>query len=160
MRVWSLLCSWTPAPLHRWRILWLRVFGAKVSWSAYVYGNCTIWAPWHLTMDKHATLAPRVDVYNIAPITLGEKVVVSQGAHLCTGTHDHRNPAFPLYSKPIVIGRRAWVCAGAFVGPGVTVGDGAVLAARGVTFKDLNAWTVYMGNPAQVHGQRPVIHDR
>jgi putative colanic acid biosynthesis acetyltransferase WcaF len=48
-----------------------------------------------------------------------------------------------------VIEPQAWVAAEAFVGPGVTVGEGAVLGARGVAFKALEPWTVYAGNPAQ-----------
>lgn len=156
---WLLLARWTPPPLHRWRIGVLRAFGAEVDWSAYVYPNVTVWAPWNLHMARHATLGPGATVYNIAPVRIDEKAVISQQAHLCTGTHDHRDPAFPLYARPIRIGRRAWVCASAFVGPGVQVGEGAVLAACGVTFKALAPWTVYLGNPAVVHGQRPEIHD-
>lgn len=153
---WLGFAAWTPPPFRKWRVLWLKLFGANVSWQASIYGSARIWAPWNLTMDAYATLGPRVEVYNIGQISLGEKAIVSQGAYLCTGTHDHRDPAFPLYAKPITIGRRAWVCADAFVGPGASLGDGAVLAARGVTFKPLDAWTVYQGNPAVAVGERPL----
>jgi putative colanic acid biosynthesis acetyltransferase WcaF len=80
---------------------------------------------------------------------------VSQGAHLCTGSHDIVDPNFPLVTKPIIIEAYAWIAAEAFVGPGVTVGEGAVLGARGVTFRDLSPWTVYVGNPAKPVHQRP-----
>lgn len=156
---WLILARWTPPPMHRWRIAVLRVFGADVDWEAYIYPNVKVWAPWNLSMARHATLGPGVTVYNIAKVSLDAKAVVSQQAHLCTGTHDHRDPAFPLYARPIHIGRRAWICASAFVGPGVTVGDGAVLAACGVAFKELTAWTVYRGNPVMPISQRPPIHD-
>jgi 2-polyprenyl-3-methyl-5-hydroxy-6-metoxy-1,4-benzoquinol methylase len=79
---------------------------------------------------------------------VGRYAVVSQGAHLCTGTHDIHRASFQIYAKPIRIGAYAWVCAEAFVGPGVTVDEGAVLAARAVAFQNLEAWTVYVGNPA------------
>lgn len=156
---WLLLARWTPPQAKRWRIALLRAFGAKVSWQANVYASVKIWAPWNLEMAPLAALAPGVEVYNIAPVSIGEKVVISQGAYLCTGTHDHRDPAFPLYARPIAIGRRAWVCAEAFVGPGVIVGEGAVLAARAVAFKPLAAWTVYQGNPAVAVNTRPEIRD-
>jgi putative colanic acid biosynthesis acetyltransferase WcaF len=152
---WLLLARWTPPQARLWRLALLKAFGAQVSWRANVYPSVKIWAPWHLEMAPLAALAPRVEVYNIAPISIGEKAIVSQGAYLCTGTHDHRDPAFPLYARPIQIGRRAWVCAEAFVGPGVIVGEGAVLAARGVSFKPLAAWTVYQGNPATAVNTRP-----
>lgn len=157
---WALLARWTPPGLHKWRIGLLRLWGARVAWSAYVYPSVDIWAPWHLEMDNYATLGPRLTCYNIAPVRIGERAVVSQGAHLCTGTHDYRDPAFPLVARPIAIGRRAWVCAEAFVGPGVHVGEGAVLSARGVAFADLRQWTVSMGNPAAFVRERALIQDR
>lgn len=154
---WLLLARWTPPQARLWRLALLRAFGAKVSWQANVYASVKVWAPWHLKMAPLAALAPGVEVYNIAPVSIGEMVVVSQGAYLCTGTHDHRDPAFPLYARPIAIGRRAWICAEAFVGPGVIVGEGAVLAARAVAFKPLAPWTVYQGNPAVAVNTRPEI---
>lgn len=156
---WLLLARWTPPQARLWRLALLRAFGAKVSWKANVYASVKVWAPWNLQMAALAALAPRVEVYNIAPVSVGEKAIVSQGAYLCTGTHDHRDPNFPLYARPIAIGRRAWVCAEAFIGPGVTVNEGAVLAARAVTFKPLAPWTVYQGNPAQAVNTRPEIAD-
>jgi putative colanic acid biosynthesis acetyltransferase WcaF len=82
-------------------------------------------------------------------IVLGERCVVSQGAHLCAGTHDYEAPNFQLVTAPITIGARAWVCTEAFVGPGVTVGEGAVIGARAVATKDMPAWTVCAGNPCR-----------
>jgi putative colanic acid biosynthesis acetyltransferase WcaF len=156
---WHLAARWTPPPLHRWRIFLLRLFGAQISWKAYVYPNVEIWAPWNLCIDDFGTLARGVVCYNIAPVRIGARAIISQGVHLCTGTHDYRNPNFPLIAKPINIGIRAWVCAGAFVGPGVTIADGAILAAAGVTFHDLEAWTIYIGNPAIPMRARPKIVD-
>jgi len=156
---WLLSARWTPPPLHRWRILMLRLWGAKVSWHAAVYPSVHIWAPWQLTMEDYGSLGPGVRCYNIAPIHIGQRAIVSQGVYLCTGTHDYRDPEFPLTARPIAVDRRAWVCADAFVGPGVVVGEGAILAARGVAFDSLAPWTVFRGNPAAVVRKRPVIED-
>lgn len=145
---WLLTARWSPPPCHRWRILILRTFGAKVSWRAYVYPDVDVWAPWNLKIDDYGTLGRGVTCYNIAPISIGAQAIVSQGAYLCTGTHDFRDPAFPLIARPIRIEPRVWICARAFVGPGVTVGEGAVLAATGAAFKDLEPWMIYVGNPA------------
>jgi putative colanic acid biosynthesis acetyltransferase WcaF len=85
----------------------------------------------------------------MARISMGRYALASQGAHLCAGTHDIGDPNFQLRARPIVIGERAWIAADAFVGPGVTVGDGAVLGARAVAFSDLPPWSVSVGNPAR-----------
>lgn len=156
---WLLAARWTPVPFHRWRILVLRLYGANVSFKAYVYPSVDIWAPWNLEMADFATLASDVRCYNIAKINIKQRAIISQYSFLCTGTHNFRDPNFPLVAKSIEIGERAWICAVAFVGPGVVVGDGAVLAAASVTFKNLEAWHVYLGNPATVQSTRSVIID-
>ncbi len=127
-----------------------RLIGSKV-----VYGKTRIWYPPNLIMEAHALLGPGVNCYNQAPITIGAKAVVSQGAHLCAGTHDINDPDFQLIAKPIAIGAQAWVAAEAFVGPGVSIGEGAVLGARGVAFRDIEPWAVYAGNPAKKLKDRP-----
>ncbi len=100
-------------------------------------------------MAKHACLAPNVNCYNMAKITLGEHAIVSQGAHLCAGSHDVDDEHFQLIAKPITIERFSWVAAEAFVGPGVTVAEYSVLGARGVAFKDTEPHGIYAGNPAK-----------
>lgn len=146
---WGLLASWTPPPLHAWRRLLLRLFGAKLAPSARVYGSARIWYPPHLEMGRYAVMGWDTNCYCMAKITIGDHAVVSQRAHLCAGTHDVDDPHFQLVAKPITIEAHAWVAADAFVGPGVTVREGAVLGARGVAFKDLEPWTIYGGNPAK-----------
>jgi putative colanic acid biosynthesis acetyltransferase WcaF len=153
---WWLLASWTPPPMRGWRRFLLRAFGAEIARTAWVYGSVRIWLPSNLQLGQYAVIGRGVTVYNMAKITLGDYAVVSQGAHLCTGTHDIEDPYFQLQSRPIAIGSRAWVAADAFVGPGVRVGEGAVLGARGCTFKDLDPWTVYIGNPVLARRKRNV----
>jgi putative colanic acid biosynthesis acetyltransferase WcaF len=151
---WFLLASWTPAPLRRWRIFLANAFGAHIHPSASLYSSVDIWYPPNLTMKAQSALARGVKCYSMAPITIGYRAIVSQGAFLCAGTHDIHSPTFQIQARPIEIGDHAWVCAEAFVGPGVTVAEGAVLGARGVAFKDIEEWTVHVGNPASFKGER------
>jgi putative colanic acid biosynthesis acetyltransferase WcaF len=99
-------------------------------------------------MDDHACLGRQVDCYNVALVYLGPRALISQGAYLCTASHDYRDQDFPLTCAPITVEAGAWVAAQSFIGPGVTVGEGAVLGARGVATKNLKPWTVCAGNPA------------
>lgn len=146
---WGLLASWTPPFMHPWRRLLLRLFGAKVAGTAGIYGSARIWYPPNLEIGEHAYIGPRVNVYCMAKITFGAYSLASQGAHICAGSHDIDDFNFQLRAEPIEIGAQAWVAAEAFVGPGVTIGEGAVLGARAFAFRDLEAWVVYSGNPAQ-----------
>jgi len=139
----------TPPPLHPWRAWLLRCFGAQLAPGCHVYSSARIWAPWHLSMAPQACLGPQVICYNISPIHLGERVVVSQGAHLCTGSHDYNDPSFQLFSRPITIEAQAWICAEAFVAPGVHIGEGCVIGARSVVTHNQPAWMVCAGNPCR-----------
>jgi len=139
----------SPRPMHAWRAGILRLFGAKVGRAVHPYPKAKIWAPWNLVLEDESCLGEEVTCYSIAKITLKKRCIVSQGAHLCTGTHDYADPNFQLIAAPITIGERAWVCTEAFVGPGVSVGDDCVLGARSVAMKDLPAGMVCAGQPAK-----------
>jgi len=102
-----------------------------------------------LIIEDEAGIADDVNLYSMATIKIGRRAVISQGAHLCAGTHDYEDPAFRLYAEPIVVEAEAWVCADAFVGPGVKVGEGAVVGARSVALKDVPEWMVCVGNPCK-----------
>lgn len=147
--VWLMLASWTPPPFKSWRRLLLRIFGAKMAEGSGVYPTARVWDPRNLQMGAYSCLGHRVICYSMARITLGRYALASQGAHLCAGSHDINDPHFQLLARPIVIGDRAWIAADAFVGPGVTIGEGAVLGARAVTFANLPPWSVSVGNPAR-----------
>lgn len=148
----------TLRPMNGWRTGVLRLFGAKIGKGCTVKATVKVWAPWNLTMGDYSALADNVNVYSMAMVTIGDKVVVSQGTHLCAGTHDYQSKNFQLYAKPITISDQVWLCTESFVGPGVTVHEGAVLGARGVATKNLDPWTVYAGNPCQAIKPR-VIRD-
>ena len=145
---WTLLCRWTPRPLHFWRALVLKMFGAKIGPTNFIYPDCRIWAPWLLETEDVVTIASGVEIYNPGGVFLGSHCIVSQDAYLCGATHDYNSRDFTYLKKRIVIEPYAWVCAKSIVLPGVQCGEGAVLGAGSVTSKDLRPWTVYAGNPA------------
>lgn len=145
---WLVLCRITPAPLHAWRALILRLFGAQIGPHSAIYGSARIWAPWNLVCADHVAIGPGAEVYNPCPIILGSHVILSQNSFLCGATHDHNDPAFPLLAYRMTLGAYAWVCARAAVAPGVNLGEGAVLGLQSVATRDLEPWTVYAGSPA------------
>lgn len=153
---WLALAAWTPPMLRGWRRMVLRAFGADIARTANVYASARIWSPANLAMGDFAAIGPGAIVYSMGRVTIGAYAVISQRAHLCAGTHDIEDAAFQLRARPIEIGARAWVAAEAFVGPGVTLGEGAVLGARAVAMRDVAAWSVCRGNPAQVIGERRI----
>ena len=158
--VWLLLFRPTPrGNLFRpWRILLLKIFGAQVKWSSNVLPSCRIWQPWKLTMGAYACLSADVDCYTVAPITLGDNVTVSQGVKLCTAGHDIISRTMELTYKPIIISVNSWVAGWSIILPGVTIGEGAVVAAGSVVTKDVEPWTVVGGNPAKFIKKRVLMN--
>ena len=147
--VYALLFRPSPRPAHAWRSFLLRCFGAKMEPACHIYPKAIIWAPWNLCCENQATVADGATVYNPKPIRLGTHSIVSQEAYLCGATHDYEDPAFPLIASEISIGPYAWVCARATVQPGISMGEGAVLALGSVATRNLDPWTVYAGVPAR-----------
>ena len=145
---WLLLARWTPPPAHRWRRQVLRLFGARVAPGARVHASVRIWYPPKLAVGLDTLIGPHVNCYNQGRIEIGDRVVVSQRAHLCASSHDIGDRDFQLVLRPIRIKHSVWIAAEAFVGPGVTMEEGSVLAARGALFGNTRPWRVYTGNPA------------
>lgn len=147
----------SPRPLWGWRRLILRLFGARIGIGAHICPSVRIAIPWHLDIGEDAGVGDRVILYSLGRIEIGKAATISQGAHLCAGTHDYSDSTLPLLKMPITIGPGAWICADAFIGPGVTVGDLAIVGARAVTMKDVPASTIVAGNPAHVIRKRPAM---
>jgi putative colanic acid biosynthesis acetyltransferase WcaF len=160
--LWALikpLFRFSPRICFGWRRFLLRLFGARVGQAVHIYSSANIYLPWNLEIDDWSSIGEWALIYNLGPVRIGSNVTISQRAHLCAGTHDYRDPALPLLKPPILIGNQAWICADAFVGPGVTVGEGAVVGARAVAVRDVEAWAIVAGNPARVVNRRQRVRD-
>lgn len=146
---WLLFCSWTPKPANSWRILWLRLFGAKIHGHPFVHQRARIQIPWNLTLHDRAALGDRANAYSLGPIEVRAHATVAQEAYICTGTHAFDQPAKNLVTAPIIIGEHAFVGARAFVMLGVTIGAHAVVGAGSMVTKDVPPYTTVKGNPAR-----------
>lgn len=133
----------------KWRTLMLKLWGAKIDKKSVIHASAKIWAPWNLEVGQQTCIGPHTIIYNPGKIILGNKVTISQYSYLCTATHNYESKLHTLYWKEIKINDYAWVAARAFVGPGVTIGEGAIVGATASVYKDVEAWTVVGGNPAK-----------
>lgn len=151
---WLVFCRLSPKEFKGWRLFVLKCFGAKISGRPFVAPSCIIKIPWLLELEDHACLAPQSEVYNLGPITLRARSTVAQYAYLCAGTHDFSLKSLPLIVAPIEIQEDAFVGAKAFVMPGVIIGRGALVGAGSVVTRDVEEWTIVVGNPAKAVGER------
>ncbi len=157
--VYVLLFRISPRPFQRWRVMLLRLFGARVSFRARVHPRARIWAPWNLEMEEYATLGDHVDCYCVDTIRIGAHTVVSQYCYLCGATHDFEKSKRPLIARPITLEGGVWLAADVFVGPGVTIGEGTVVGARSSVFEDLPPWKICHGTPAKPVRDRVITSD-
>lgn len=160
---WSIFCFFFFRPFcgplfWRWRNGVLKLWGCQIGKGSKINSSAKIWAPWNLEIGNYTAIGARANCYNPGKIIIGSKVVISQGAYLCTASHDITDAKNPLITAHIRIESFAWVAADAFIGMGVTVGQGAVVGARAAVFKDVEPWTVVGGNPAKFIKMR-VIKD-
>lgn len=161
-KVWRLLWAIVQATFFRysfhtwngWRIFLLNSYGANIDGTCVIRRTVTVECPWNLSMGRNSCLGDSVILYCLGKITIGECVSVSQNTHLCAGTHDFNDKDMPLLRQPITIENDVWIAADAFIGPNVTVCEGAILGARGVAMRDLDPWTIYSGNPAVIRRTR------
>lgn len=145
---WALLCSWTPKPANRWRLFWLKMFGATIYGYPFVHQRARIQIPWNLVLHDRACLGDRANAYSLTKIEIKAHATVAQEAYLCTGTHAFDQPALNLITAPIIIGSHAFIGARAFIMPGITIGDNAIVGSCSVVTKDVNTGLIVKGNPA------------
>lgn len=153
----STLFRWSPRPLWGVRNWLLKRFGADIGQHVYIDNKVRIFAPWKLKIGDHTAVGDGAIIYNLGSLEIGEHVTVSQRAHLCGGTHDYRSRQMSLIRSPIRIEDDAWICAEAFVGPNVTIHNGAIVGARSVVVRDVEARTIVCGNPARFIKRRVLI---
>lgn len=153
---WLFLFRPSPWFGHAPRRALLRLFGARIGRGAQIMPSVRVWAPWNLMLGDYATVSHGVDLYAVDRIEIGAHATVSQRAFLCTATHDVDHPNMPLKTAPIRIGDGVWICAEAYVHPGVTIGADAVAGVRAVVLHDVPPGQVVGGNPAKFLRMREV----
>jgi putative colanic acid biosynthesis acetyltransferase WcaF len=136
--------------MYGWRNALLRLFGAEIGKDVTLRPTVRVTYPWKLKIGDRSGVGDFVELYTLGEIEIGTDVIVSQNSYICTGSHDHTVPTFDIYAKPIVIESEAWVAADVFVGPGVRIGRGAVIAARSTLLADAPEMMIMAGSPARV----------
>jgi putative colanic acid biosynthesis acetyltransferase WcaF len=158
--IWALtwpFFRYSPKPLWRWRNFLLRIFGAQISSNVRIDPSVRIFIPWNLSIADWSSIGFDAIVYNLGFIAIGSNVTISQRSHLCAGTHDYRQKSMPLVKSTIVIGSDTWICADAFIGPDIKIGDTAIVGARSVVVRDVPSLAIVAGNPARFIKHRDAL---
>ncbi len=138
------------------RVRLLRAFGARIGSGVVLKQEVNVKYPWHLVVGDHCWIGEGAWIDCLTTVRLGSNVCVSQGAYLCTGNHDWKDPHFGLVVSPIQVNDGAWVGARSILTPGVVLGEGAIAAAGSVVTRDIPAFEIHAGNPAVFARRREV----
>jgi putative colanic acid biosynthesis acetyltransferase WcaF len=157
--VGSFLVESRVVPFSALKVRLLRAFGARIGTGVRIKPGVRVKFPWRLTIGDHSWIGEQVWIDNLATVSIGNHVCVSQGAYLCTGSHNWARTNFELQTVPITLSDHSWVAAKTLIAPGVTVEEFAVLTLGSVALKSLEARGIYSGNPATKVGERK-INDR
>jgi putative colanic acid biosynthesis acetyltransferase WcaF len=147
----------SPHVLYGWRRWLLRRFGARIGQGVKLRPSCQITYPWNVSIGDHSYIGDETILYSLGRIDIGAHVSISYRAFLCTGSHEPRNPSFPLTLGAIMVEDEAWVAADVFIFPGVRLGQGAVIGARSTVRHNMPANTISSGDPCMVRCVR--VHD-
>lgn len=153
--VQGVLFRTSPQAFYGWRRFLLRLFGARIGKGVLIRPSASITYPWRLSIGDWSWIGDHVTLYSLGEITIGDNAVVSHHSYLCTASHDYSCPSFDIYTKAIHVNAEAWLATNVFVGPGVTIGRGAVVGACSLVLKDVPSMMICAGNPLKVLRARP-----
>ncbi len=144
-------------PFYGFKTSLLKLFGAKIGVGVLIKPSVNIKYPWLLTVGDHVWIGENVWIDNLANVSIGNNVCLSQGALLLTGNHNYKKSSFDLMLGTITLEDGVWVAAGAIVCPGVTCKSHSILSVGSVATNNLEPYSIYLGNPAVKSRQREVI---
>lgn len=135
-------------PIVSVKVFLLKLYGANVAAGVVIKPYVNIKYPWKLTLGKNVWLGEKVWIDNLANVTIGDNACISQGAMLLCGNHNYKKSTFDLIVGEIIIEEGVWIGAQSVVCPGVTCASHSVLSVNSVAVNNLEAYTIYQGNPA------------
>jgi putative colanic acid biosynthesis acetyltransferase WcaF len=147
--VQATLFRWSPQVLYGWRRFLLRLFFAKIGKRVILRPTVKVTYPWNVTIGDYSWIGDDAVLYSLAPINIGENVVISQKAYLCAGSHDYSKVTFDIFGESITVKDEAWIATDVFISPGIIIGKGTVVGARSSVFHDLPDGMICYGSPAK-----------
>ena len=135
-------------PFYRFKVFLLRLFGAKMGHNVLIKPQVNIKYPWFLEIGNNVWIGEKVWIDNLAKVSIGNNVCLSQGSLLFSGNHDYTKVAFDLITNMILLEDGVWIGAGAIVCGGTICRDHVVLSVGSVATGELESMGIYRGNPA------------
>lgn len=141
-------------PSRRIRRMLLRFRGANIENNVSIFGNVDFRCPSRLKIGTGSSIGPQVMLDARAGLDIGKNVTIAYRATIWTFHHDMNSPTFANKGAAVKIEDYAWICSNSIILPGVTIGQGAVVASGSVVTKDVAPYTIVGEIPAKKIGER------
>jgi maltose O-acetyltransferase len=145
-------------PSHTLRMFCYRhFFGMNIGRCTTIHRGCRFYHPPGISIGEHTIINRDVLLDGRTGLSIGSNVSLSEGTQIFTLEHNPRSPDFAVQGGVVRIGDRVFTGARTLILPGVTIADGAVIAAGAVVTKDVPPYTIVAGVPARPIGKRPCL---
>ena len=152
---WQLSTSLVPnLPSQHLRNWGMRKLGMGGGRDIKFFAGFSVRSPKNLVIEDGVSIGPKVLLDARCGLTIRKSVVIAYEAIIWTLNHDYNDLHFSGKGAPVVIESYAWVCSRSIILPGITIGEGAVVAPGAVVTKNVEPWTIVAGVPAKVIGHR------
>lgn len=147
---------WLPNVMfNKTRVKILQYLGCEILGPAYFRKGLKIrLGGGKLVVHRGVSIGPGVLLDARMGLELGENVVIAYESVIWTLNHDYNDSHFGNKGAKVTIDSYAWICSRSIILPGVTIGEGAVVASGAVVTKDVPPYSVVGGIPAKIIGYR------
>ncbi len=153
IRINLLIIAYIPSHLFR-NFLYKNIFHMDIGKNVVIYYGAEIRAPWNIHIGEGTVIGDKAILDGRSGIKIGKNVNFSTGVWIWTNQHKVNDISFGIEGKPVIIEDRVWLSNRTIILPGVTVGEGAVVAAGAVVTKSVEPFVIAGGVPARKIGER------
>lgn len=141
-------------PSNHVRLFVYRMLGMKIGRGSHIYMGAEVRSPHLISVGTGCSIGHNAVLDGRGRLTIGSNVNISTGVWIWTMDHDPNSPTFDVRHEPVTIGDLAWLSCRVVVLPGVSIGEGAIVAAGAVVTKDVDPYAIVGGVPARRIGER------
>ena len=136
------------------RRCFLQIIGINAPHNVRFYDGFQIRKAQGIHIKEGTTIGPNVLLDGRKGLFIGRNVVIAYDSIIWTLNHDYNDMYFSTKGAPVYIEDFVWVCSRAIILPGVTIGEGAIVASNAIVTKDVPPYSIVAGIPARVVGMR------